>query len=136
MNILKVLTRARKVGNIGEDAAAALLRLKKYKIVERNYAGPQSEIDIIAENRDYTVFVEVKARSYGDGGTSWESRPAAAVTTEKQAAIIKAAKCYLSYNKQDKRVRFDVVEVYLDGDRIKRTVHIENAFRQEKKGKK
>ena len=137
MNILKVFTRARKVGNVGEAEAARLLRKKKYKILERNYVALGNEIDIIAENRDYTVFVEVKTRSYDVGGNKWEVRPAASVTYEKQTAIIKVAKCYLSYNKHTKnkkQVRFDIIEVYTDKDmKVKNTVHIENAFRQERR---
>lgn len=138
MNILKVFTRARTVGNVGEAEAARLLRRKKYKILERNYVALGNEIDIIAENRDYMVFVEVKTRSYDPGGTKWEIRPAASVTPEKQAAIIKVAKCYLAYNryinKKKKQIRFDIIEVYTDKDmKIKHTVHIESAFRQERR---
>ena len=137
MNILKVFTRARRIGNLGEDAAARLLRRKGYRILERGYVALGNEIDIIAENRTHTVFVEVKTRSYGDSGSKWESRPAAAVTPEKMAAIIKVAKCYLAYKSKQKQVRFDIIEVYTDGEsKIKRTVHIENAFRQERRNYK
>lgn len=134
MNILKVFTKERQLADIGEDAAAKYLRRKRFKILERNYVSENGEIDIIAENRDYVVFAEVKTRTYAPGGTSWESRPAASVTPQKQAVIIKVAKRYLAYNKKDKRVRFDILEVYANKTGVIESItHIENAFRQERR---
>ena len=134
MNILKVFTRARKIANVGERAAAKHLRRKKYKILEKNYVAKNNEVDIIAQNRDFLVFIEVKTRSYGEGGTAFESRPAAAVTPKKQDAMIKVAKCYIAYNRPNKRIRFDIIEVYINKDGgIERINHIENAFRQERR---
>ena len=60
----------RKIGNIGEDYAVKILKKNKYKIVERNFTIRGGEIDIIAKNGDYVIFVEVKTRSnenYGGG---------------------------------------------------------------------
>ena len=134
MNILKILTEKRLLANSGEQAAAKHLKRHGYKILERNYTAIDGEIDVIAENREYTVFVEVKTRTYAPGGTSCESRPAASVGYEKQAKIIRVAKCYLAYNKKDKRVRFDIIEVYADkSGKINKINHIENAFRQERR---
>ncbi len=134
MNILKVFTKQRQLADIGECAAAKHLKKHGYKILEKNYVAADGEIDIIAENREYTVFAEVKTRTYSPGGTSWESRPAASVNYEKQSKIIRIAKCYLAYNKRNKRVRFDILEVYADRDgKILKINHIENAFRQERR---
>ena len=94
MNILKVLTEKRKTGNIGEDAAAKFLRKHGYRILERNYAELGAEIDIIAKNREYYVFVEVKTRTLGHQSPK-EPRPASSVTPEKQGKIITVAKWYL-----------------------------------------
>jgi putative endonuclease len=49
-------------GYLGEFAAALLLRLKGYRILERRYKTPCGEIDIIAKRGNTVVFVEVKAR--------------------------------------------------------------------------
>ena len=47
-------------GRWGEETAAAYLRRRHYTIVAANYRCRLGEIDLIAENRDYLVFVEVK----------------------------------------------------------------------------
>ena len=57
------LKNTTEIGRYGEDMAAKLLRKKGYKILERNFRAGHNEIDIIAQNKDYTVFVEVKTRS-------------------------------------------------------------------------
>ena len=49
-------------GRWGEETAAAYLRCRHYTIVAANYRCRLGEIDLIAENRDYLVFVEVKLR--------------------------------------------------------------------------
>jgi putative endonuclease len=128
MNILKVLTEKRKTGNVGEDAAARYLRKHGYKILERNYAELDAEIDIIAKNREYYVFVEVKTRTLGHQSPK-EPRPASSVTPDKQKKIITVAKWYLGTVPKGRKIRFDIVEVYLDEKReVQRIMHLENAF--------
>ena len=131
MNILKVLNERRVTGNFGEGEAAKLLKKKGYKILAKNHVEGDGEIDIIAADSEFTVFVEVKTRKYGVDNPV-EPRAASSVTPEKQRRIIKAAKTYLAYNPTDKKVRFDVIEVYYDIDGKKRRVreinHLESAF--------
>ena len=131
MNILMVLTERRLTGNFGEDAAAKLLKKKGYKILARNHVEGDGEIDIIAADSEFTVFAEVKTRKYGVENAS-EPRAASSVTPEKQRRIIKATKTYLAYNPTDKKIRFDVIEVYYDIHGKKRRVreinHLESAF--------
>lgn len=50
-------------GAWGEDYAAAYLRRHGYCILARNYSCRFGEIDIIASDRHYVVFVEVKLRA-------------------------------------------------------------------------
>ena len=50
----------REIGAWGERKAASYLRLHGYKIVCMNYSCRQGEIDVIAENRKYIVFVDLK----------------------------------------------------------------------------
>ena len=128
MNILKVLTERRKTGNLGEDAAAKLLKKHGYKILARNYEAVDSEIDIIAENKSTTVFVEVKTRTLGHESPK-EPRPASSVTPDKQRKIITAAKYFLGTHRTGKRVRFDIIEVYVDEKKkVQKILHLESAF--------
>ena len=118
-------------GNFGEGEAAKLLKKKGYKILARNHVEGDGEIDIIAADSEFTVFIEVKTRKYGVDNPE-EPRAASSVTPEKQRRIIKAAKTYLAYNPTDRKVRFDVIEVYYDTEGAKRRVremnHLEGAF--------
>ena len=127
MEILKIKTRNRQLGDIGEDAAVKLLKKNKFKIIKRNYVAVNHEIDIIAENKEYQIFVEVKCRDIGG-----LDRPAAAVTPEKQRAIIRAASFYTGFNPSEKKKRFDVIEVYTKTENgrtsVIKTNHIEGAF--------
>ncbi len=128
MNILKVLTEKRRIGNVGEAAAAKYLRRHGYRILRRNYEALDGEIDIIARNREYYVFVEVKTRTVGHMSPK-ESRPAAAVTPEKQRKIISVAKWFLGSVPKNRRLRFDIIEVYLNEEKeVLNIKHLENAF--------
>lgn len=128
MRILEILTEKRKVGNIGENAAVKFLKKNKFKIIERNYVAVNSEIDIIAENKTTVIFVEVKTRTLGHENRN-EARPASSVTPEKQRKIIAAAKYFLGTYFEEKRVRFDIIEVYLDENKkAQKILHLESAF--------
>ena len=131
MNILKVLTQKRIIGNLGERRAARFLRIHGYRILERNFVADGAEIDIIAKKKNVLAFIEVKTRSIsGVGGI--ESRPAASVTAEKQRKIIKVASRYLGYGHSNLKKRFDIIEVYVDSStektRVKEIKHLENTF--------
>ena len=54
--------KAKDIGNLGEDLAVKFLLEKGYELLERNFFKPFGEIDIIAKDKDYVVFIEVKAR--------------------------------------------------------------------------
>ena len=125
MEILKLKTEKRRIGNLGEKLASRLLKKEGYKILKRNYVAEGNEIDIIAKQGDTVVFVEVKTRNFKEDS---ELSPAAAVTPEKQRKIIKAAKCYAALFARQNTLRLDVIEVILDGGRAKEINHIENAF--------
>jgi len=133
MNILKILTEKRLKGNLGERAAAKYLKKKGYKILERNLVAGGNEIDIVAfdKKRNTVVFTEVKARSI-QGIGSFESRPAASVTPEKQRKIISASTRFMSRMGQNTRMRYDVIEVYLENtkgkDKVGEIKHLISAF--------
>lgn len=116
---------SRLTGHFGEAAAAEYLRKHGYEILAMNYQTRLGEIDIIARNRKYLCFVEVKLRKNADFGTAAEF-----VTKSKQRKVILAAERYLQLNPDRRQPRFDVMEVYApDGIEGKLIFnHIENAF--------
>ena len=111
------------LGRWGEQAAADFLKKRKYQIIGRNYTCRFGEIDLIAENRGFLVFVEVKLRKNADFAEAKEF-----VTAAKQRKVIAAARHWLAANPTEKQPRFDVIEVYGADGRIERLNHIENAF--------
>ena len=118
------MSRQKTFGIFGEDAAAQFLADNGYTIVARNFRIRSAEIDIIAQRDGVLAFVEVKARSSVRHGL-----PSEAVTLRKQKKIIAAAGVFLQDETFcDCACRFDVVEVYLDGERVEKINHIENAF--------
>lgn len=128
MKILEILTEKRQIGTIGEIAAAKHLKKSRYKILRKNYVALGHEIDIIAEDKDAVVFVEVKTRTIGKQNDD-EPRPASAVTPEKQRKIISTAKFFLGSRPPSKKIRFDIIEVYLDETKtVQSLCHIESAF--------
>lgn len=128
-----------ETGRFGEELAAKLLKKKGYKILERNYRAGHNEIDIIAENKDYTVFVEVKTRTEHKIYGFEYGEPSEAVNLSKQRRTVAAAKAYLykrdGDDEHDRMIRFDIIEVYLrdrlfaTSPAVIKTEHIEDAFR-------
>lgn len=98
----------RSIGSEHEQIAAEFLRKNGYNIIERNYYCRSGEIDIIAKEQKYLVFVEVKYRSSLQNGY-----PEEAVHFRKQRSIIRAARFYmLSHSiSEDTPCRFDVVVI-------------------------
>lgn len=110
----------RRIGTAYENQAVLFLEGKGYQIVERNYTIRQGEIDLVARDGEYLVFVEVKFRSSGEAGAALQ-----AVTPAKQRRLIYAARSYLCRRGYDEWTpcRFDVLA--FEGERV---YHIENAF--------
>ena len=101
------------IGRYGEEAARKFLKKNGYKIVASNKRESHKEIDIIATDKNYIAFVEVKTRSVGDDLYSPYGSPASAVNKTKQKNLIAAARLYLKNNPTNKQPRMDVIEVYL-----------------------
>lgn len=109
-------------GKKSEIIASNYLKNKGYQILEMNYKNKVGEIDIIAKDGDYIVFVEVKARMsrlFGD--------PLEAIDERKQFKIRQVASIYLMQKrKTEAKCRFDAIAILGDTDSYIR--HIENAF--------
>jgi putative endonuclease len=109
-------------GDRGERAAARYLRREGMRILLRGYVTLWGEIDLVARDGDFLVFIEVKTRRSGD--------PAEAVTPEKQRRLTLAALHFLrKHNLLEERCRFDVVAiVWADDRRPPEIEHIRGAF--------
>ena len=120
------MDRHNLAGAWGEALAADYLRAKHYKVVAANYACRFGEIDIIARNRDYLVFVEVKLRKNARFAAAREY-----VNRQKQDRIRITASIYLAENPTKLQPRFDVIEIYApEGMATARPeiIHMEDAF--------
>lgn len=110
----------REEGTRFEKQALEYLKEQGYRILTTNFRSYRAEIDLIAREGKYLVFVEVKERSTMSMGHGFE-----AVDGRKQARICQAAQYYLKRYHIDPQmpVRFDVVSI--DRGRIRL---IRNAF--------
>lgn len=111
----------RQVGSDYEKKAQDYLKQQGFRIIKCNFHSRYGEIDIIAEDNGYLVFVEVKYRKNNACGN-----PLEAVNAGKQKRICRTAFYYcLSHGYNDNTpCRFDVVAIEGDKD----IVHIKNAF--------
>lgn len=98
-------------GAEGERRVAEYLRSKGSIIVKRNYRDRFGEIDIIAEEKAYLVFVEVKTREAGSLVTGFE-----AVNAAKRERIRKTAVLFSRRIRNSLPIRFDVAEVTVSTD--------------------
>lgn len=110
------------LGKKGEQLAAEYLIKKGYRILNRNYRYLKAEVDIIAKDKETLVFAEVKTR----GGRSFVSL-GNRIGKKKIKLLVLAADHYVSSRKLDLEVRFDIIEIYKDGEALQ-IEHLENAF--------
>ena len=119
--------RSNLLGAWGEALAAEYLRKNRYSIIAANYRCRLGEIDLIAENRNFLVFVEVKLRKSAAFAEAREF-----VDRKKQERLKQTALLYLAQHEDiAKQPRFDVIEIYApQGTATKRPeiYHLEDAF--------
>ncbi len=107
------------IGAAGEKEASKYLQSKGYKIITNNFRSRFGEIDLIAKDKDTTVFVEVKTRSSSKFGS-----PADSVNYFKLQKLIKTSQFYISRFKISD-YRFDVIEISLQDGKFY-VNHLEN----------
>lgn len=116
----------RLLGRWGEAQAAEELRRKGYRVVAAGWQCRFGEIDLIAENRKYISFTEVKLRK--------DDRIAQArefVDRRKQERIRTSAQLYLAEYPTALQPRFDVMEIYAPqgmATQKPKIIFLENAF--------
>jgi putative endonuclease len=100
----------RKLGERGEDAAAAYLERSGMTVVERNWRTQAGEVDVVALDGDTIVLCEVKTRRSTAKGT-----PEEAITPAKRRRYARLAEAYLQHAGVETPVRFDVITLLVIG---------------------
>ncbi|MEN0138112.1 MAG: YraN family protein [Rhodococcus sp. (in: high G+C Gram-positive bacteria)] len=112
------------LGAHGEDLAARYLTEAGMEIIDRNWRSRYGEVDLIAAEGDWLVFVEVKTRRGLGYGT-----PAEAVTFSKQRRIrLLAVEWLRESSRHWSRVRFDVVAIMIGHGHAPQIEHVRDAF--------
>ncbi|MDX1580290.1 MAG: YraN family protein [Alphaproteobacteria bacterium] len=98
--------KAQRSGRWAESRAAWFLRLKGYRILERNWRHPVGEVDLIARRGGTLVFIEVKARPSEDQARE-------ALQPRQQQRILRAAEAWLARNPScaNMHIRFDLITI-------------------------
>lgn len=120
------MARSKLSGAWGEALAAEYLRKRHYKIVAAGFRSRFGEIDLIAQDKKYLAFVEVKLRKTADFAKAREY-----VDRRKQDKIRVTASMYLSENPTNLQPRFDVIEIYAPDGTLTlhpEINHMEDAF--------
>lgn len=112
----------KEIGKLGENIAVEFLLKKGYTIIERNWRFKKAEIDIIAKNGPFIVFIEVKCRS-----TEIFGPPEQSINNKKEKLYKIAAEQYLDFHHLENELRFDVISIIYNKNKsvIK---HYINAF--------
>lgn len=111
----------KKIGDKAESLVSKYLISLGYSLIDRNYRTSFGEIDIIAKNHEFVIFVEVKYRSNQMHGEGYEY-----VDLVKGRKIIKTSRDWLSKNYsrvENLQPRIDVVSVDANG----KITYLENA---------
>jgi putative endonuclease len=110
----------KELGALGEKIAQAYLKENGFTIIKKNYRSESGEIDIIASNKDWTIFVEVKTRTGSAFGSPQES-----IDFSKVERIRKAAIAFLKDNMPEgkKSIRFDVASIIISRNKLEKLLN-------------
>jgi len=89
-----IIIEKHKTGQKGERIAEKYLINHDYQIIDKNFNCCFGEIDIIAKDKDYLVFIEVKTRRNNNYGRGLNS-----IDYVKQKHIYKSSEYYLKRQK-------------------------------------
>jgi len=110
-------------GRRAEDKAALHLRLRGYRILERNARLGRGELDIVANKGEILAFIEVKSRPSRDAALL-------AVHADKQERLRSAASGWLACHAQYQHLqsRFDLI-ILSPGSLGSKIEHLQDVFR-------
>ena len=111
-------------GRFAEDKAMAFLKIQGLVLITRNYHSPHGEIDLIMQDRDTTVFIEVRSRKNDSFLQVIET-----IDQHKKNKIILTSEHYLQNAEKfkSKYYRFDIVAIKGPENRMN-IEWIKNAF--------
>jgi putative endonuclease len=112
-----------EIGRKGEDLASEFLLDKGFTLLERNWRWQKAEIDIIAFEGNFLVFIEVKTRT---GYPVEEVHDT--LNESKMALYADAAEAYLEYKDLYNEVRFDFITVWIPKDKQPFVRHYPGVF--------
>jgi putative endonuclease len=103
--------KSRRLGERGEDAAAAYLERIGVQVVQRNWRCSRGEVDIVGIDGQTVVLCEVKTRTTRAKGSPEES-----ITATKRRRYARLAEAYMQESGlEDVTVRFDVIALLVIG---------------------
>ena len=117
------------LGRIGEERAAVYLTHKGYSVLARNWRIRAGELDIVARDGQWLVFVEVRTRrAPSDAGLPFAGTGEESVTRRKQQQLVSLAAAYLFEKPWPGPWRIDVIalDVREDGS-VARLNHLQDA---------
>jgi putative endonuclease len=122
----------RRLGTHGEELAARHLEARGYEIVDRNFRTRYGELDLVAADRRFLVFCEVKTR-IARAGTS-AIGPLTAIGARKRRQVRRMAREWLATGARElprrpPEIRFDAIGITLDHiGQLVALEHLEGAF--------
>ena len=117
------MAKHNETGIKGEEIAENFLKTKGYSILYRNWRHGKKEVDIIAELNNLLIFIEVKARS-----DNFFGYPEEAVDYKKVDYLKVAAEEFLYRHPQYTNIRFDIISILYNRERVEEITHFEDAF--------
>ncbi|MFC1807605.1 YraN family protein [Candidatus Omnitrophota bacterium] len=115
----------KKIGKIAEDIAVRFLKKKDFRIIERNFTCKLGEIDIVATDENFFVFIEVRSAQ----GYRFHN-PLESITRRKTDKLTQLATVWLdTHNIADANARFDILAVvFIENSKMVDITHIVDAF--------
>ncbi|WP_322494334.1 YraN family protein [Chloroflexus sp.] len=118
-------TPKRRLGDHGEQIAAAYLEQRGYTMITRNWRCRSGEIDLVARDGDQIVFVEVRTRR--------DEYALESITAHKRQRLITLAYHYLAEHNISPTTdwRIDVIALTITGGSLVVSDHIIAAIGEE-----
>ena len=113
----------KETGQMGEKLAAEVLEREGYTVTAKNVHSLYGELDLIATDKDYICFVEVKVRKKDSAVPPLDS-----VTPQKRRRIITTALLYLQDHPSSLQPRFDVFSIITENKKVVQYEHLKGAF--------